>query len=451
MGVKGPLRILGMISDPATDEWPRLDVAKERERINKGIDRLQHDGRIDFQWVSGGTGMDLINKLQEEEWHIFHFIGHGGVERPTARADANGGSFDESGFIVMVDEDGAPVKKFASDLATMLAGARKSLRLVVLNCCDSATDNVGEKFGNPAIGLMRTGWLPAVVAMQFPISDAAAIRMSEGFYRALANNRPIDDAITNARRLIQDRSPVEWGIPVLYMRSPDGKIFDVDNPMRGPDGNAATAKLSDQELQQGRAEFMLAAASPPRSPAGLEQLAQQGRNLVARLKDDRELAERLAKIYVDLGGFQQSAKQISKAAASFAFALTLAPSKAEYHVRRANFNALVGFYENALADISEAIKLQPGNAEFRWIKGVICSLASGPENKRGFLEEAIKSFTAAIEMKPDEPKYLVSRANALAQLENVAEALGDMDKALALSPDNLDFMSQRAKIERQGA
>jgi hypothetical protein len=109
MGVKGPLHILGMISDPATDEWPSLNVAKERGRINKGIDKLQREGRVDFQWVPGGTGKDLMNKLLEQEWHIFHFIGHGGVE-PRREGTDEGSAFDQSGFIVMVDEDGKPVK-----------------------------------------------------------------------------------------------------------------------------------------------------------------------------------------------------------------------------------------------------------------------------------------------------------------------------------------------------
>jgi CHAT domain len=229
MGVKGPLRILGMIADPATGEWPKLDVVKERDRINKATDLLQREGRVDFQWVPGGTGKDLMNRLLEGEWHVFHFIGHGGVDELDEIDGA--GCFDESGFIVMVDEDGKPVKKFASDLATMLIGARKSLRLVVLTCCESAKINVGDKFGNPAIGLMRTGWLPAVVAMQFPVTDNAAIRMSDGFYTALASNYPVDDVMTTARRLIREQSRVEWGIPVLYMRSADGKIFDVDNPV----------------------------------------------------------------------------------------------------------------------------------------------------------------------------------------------------------------------------
>jgi len=54
MGVKGPLRILGMIADPASGDWPKLDVVKERDRINKGTDRLQREGLVDFQWVPGG-------------------------------------------------------------------------------------------------------------------------------------------------------------------------------------------------------------------------------------------------------------------------------------------------------------------------------------------------------------------------------------------------------------
>ncbi len=446
MGVKGPLRILGMIADPATAGWPKLDVIKERDRINKGTDRLQREGRVDFQWVPGGTGKDLMTKLQEGEWHVFHFIGHGGVEQ----LDEDGGtsSFDETGFIVMVDEDGKPVKKFASDLAVMLTGARKSLRLVVLNCCESAKINVGDRFGNPAIGLMRTGWLPAVVAMQFPITDSAAISMSEGFYTALASNSPVDNAITTARQFIQSGSRVEWGIPVLYMRSADGKIFDVEHsPL--PEATAAAAKPSREELLLQRAEFMLAADAVSGSSEELEQLCQRGQALLAGLEGDQELAARLAKIYLDLGTLQQRQKLIPKAAGSFAMTLKLDPTRAEYRVRRANFNAMVGLYENALADITEAIKLQPDNPEYYWIKGIICGMASGPDNRRGFLDEAIKAYGVAISRNAQEPKYLVSRANAYAQIKNPENALRDMDVAIALAPDNADFMSQRTRIERQ--
>src|SRR5258708_36340707 len=93
----------------------------------------------------------------------------------------------------MVDEDGKPAKKFASDLAMMLANSKKSLRLVVLNCCESAKVNVGEKFGNPAIGLMQQGWLPAAIALQFPAKYGARHRLVEGFYTTLAINTPYEE------------------------------------------------------------------------------------------------------------------------------------------------------------------------------------------------------------------------------------------------------------------
>lgn len=273
MGVKGPLRILGMIADPSTSEWPKLNVVRERDRINKGIDALQHEGKVDFQWVPGGTGKDLMKKLLEGEWHIFHFIGHGGVEEALPGSGA-------SGFVVMVDEDGKPVKKFASDLAMMLTGARRSLRLIVLNCCESARVNVGDRFGNPAIGLMKTGWLPAVVAMQFPITDNAAISMSEGFYAALAGNRPIDDAVTLARKFIQEKSRVEWGIPVLYMRSPDGRIFDVE-AQQPPVPPPEAARPSKEMLQQRRDEFMEALLIAPTTVEALEDLTRRGQGCTA--------------------------------------------------------------------------------------------------------------------------------------------------------------------------
>ena len=95
-----------------------------------------------------------------------------------------------------------------------------SLRLVVLNCCDSARGS-----SSLAKRLVLSG-IPAVIAMQFPISDQAAVELSSAFYSALANGEPVDGAVTHARIRIQNRSNIEWGIPVLYMRTPDGRIFE---------------------------------------------------------------------------------------------------------------------------------------------------------------------------------------------------------------------------------
>ena len=65
---------------------------------------------------------------------------------------------------------------------------------------------------------------------------------------------------------------------------------------------------------------------------------------------------------------------------------------------------------------------------------------------RGYLDEAVKAFTVAVSRSAMEPKYLVSRAKAFSQIKNLEAALNDMDEAIALAPDNADFMAQRARI-----
>jgi hypothetical protein len=65
--------------------------------------------------------------------------------------------------------------------------------------------------------------------MQFEVSDEAAIALASGFYKALAVNYPVDAAVAEARKAVFAAGcGVEWGTPVLYLRAPDGRIFDVD-------------------------------------------------------------------------------------------------------------------------------------------------------------------------------------------------------------------------------
>jgi acylphosphatase len=105
---------------------------------------------------------------------------------------------------------------------------QRSLRLVVLNACEGARSDVHDPFSGTAQTLVRHG-IPAVLAMQFEITDDAAINFTSGFYSSVAVGDPIDAALTYTRlRLfaLQDDG-VEWATPVLYLRATDGRIFDV--------------------------------------------------------------------------------------------------------------------------------------------------------------------------------------------------------------------------------
>ena len=118
------------------------------------------------------------------------------------------------------------------------------LRLAVLNACEGARGSGRDVFSGTAATLVRMG-LPAVVAMQYAVTDRAAIQFARAFYRALAAAQPADAAVAAARQAVSLAAPesLEWATPVLYLRAPDAVLFDVDLARR-PAGPAPVAPRS---------------------------------------------------------------------------------------------------------------------------------------------------------------------------------------------------------------
>ena len=115
-----------------------------------------------------------------------------------------------------------------TNAATKLRDLR-SLGVVVLNACNTArsqTQGGVSPFRGVATALVLGG-VPAVVAMQRPISDPAAIGFSAAFYHHLARGDSLDVAITEGRQAIHSaRSDTcEWATPVLFLRLPEGNVF----------------------------------------------------------------------------------------------------------------------------------------------------------------------------------------------------------------------------------
>jgi len=215
--VNGPLRILGMVANPG-GEWERLDTEAERHRIAEAL-KDAPKGSVHFEWVHGGSPDDLFDFIQRGAWHVFHFIGHGGTEVYT---DAEGGTRTE-GYVVMQDGLGGAVRVSASHLGLMLEG-NGSLRLAVLNCCESAS---GGPFTSAGASLVNSG-VPLAVAMQFPISNGAATRFAGQFYKSVIAGQPVERALTTARQFMRNESNVEWGIPVLFTRSGPCVLFEIE-------------------------------------------------------------------------------------------------------------------------------------------------------------------------------------------------------------------------------
>jgi hypothetical protein len=170
---------------------------------------------VELDFLPVTTREAIQSKLQDKEYHVFHFIGHGGFS-------------DERGLLALVEkETGHHHLIDAEDFGTFFLGYR-SMRLVVLNACKSAKTATGTAFVGMAPRLVRRG-IPAVVAMRFSVPDPTAILFSEGFYGPLAKGYPVDTAVAEARRAILlrvGRGEMDFGIPVLFMRAEDGKIID---------------------------------------------------------------------------------------------------------------------------------------------------------------------------------------------------------------------------------
>lgn len=129
----------------------------------------------------------------------------------------------------MSNDDGGTYELTAANLGRLLAG-HHSLRLAVLNSCEGARTGA-ELFSSAGANLIRRG-IPAVVSMQYEIPDRAALEFSRSFYESIAEGMPVDAAIQEARQAMNFalRGTSEWGTPVLYLRSPDGRLFDIDVP-----------------------------------------------------------------------------------------------------------------------------------------------------------------------------------------------------------------------------
>ena len=212
--VRAPLRVLVMISSPR--EYPQLDVETEWEILKDALGDLIQRGQVLLTRLARPTLLDLQAQLRKDEYHIFHFIGHGAFS-----------DFKEDGLLLLEDEQGAGVPVSGHYLGTLLHD-EKSLRLALLNACEGARTSTSDPFAGTAQQLVRQG-IPAVIAMQFEVSERTAATLAREFYRSVADNYPVDAALAEARKAIYTQGQdIEWGIPVLYMHSPDGQLFDVE-------------------------------------------------------------------------------------------------------------------------------------------------------------------------------------------------------------------------------
>jgi hypothetical protein len=241
------LRVLAVRGNPA-DSVP-LDLERELRNLElawKGQDR---EVKVDF--LDHGGREDLRRAFLKAPVHVLHFMGH-------ARFDEVLGE----GTLLLEETGGVAQPVDGRDLAEELRDF-ESLRLVVLNACETSRAGEGDPFSGIATAQVMGG-VPAVIAMRRSIPDEAALAFSRVLYDRLAAGDPVEPALAEARLAIH-RLPAEtdhWSTPVLFLRGTDGRLFaSTEEPPR---------------ISSTRASATASEASPTRWSPNLETIGRGG-------------------------------------------------------------------------------------------------------------------------------------------------------------------------------
>lgn len=377
------LRILAVAESPA--DAPPLEVERELRDLEAAWRGL--DSRVEIL-RPGGRGREALHRaFLASTIHVLHFMGHGVFEEQTGE-----------GALLFEGEDGAAFPVSGRGLAQELKGFR-SLRFVVLNACHTA-QAVGERGSNPFAGvataLVMEG-VPAVVAMRRPISDAAALAFGRTLYERLAAGEPVDTAVAEARLAIHrlDETSDEWSTPVLFLRSPDGRLFAPRAPRRWIGGAALVLLLT---------LLVLFSAERMRDRRAAEALRLQHEGL-ALLDQEKDEAARQA----------------------FLAALALAPENAAAHDNLSSLEARTGHYEKALVHARAAASAEPDEAVYHYNLGNLLA-------RLGRDEQALESLHRAVELDAGHAPAFNELGNVYLRLDRPAEAEEALRAGLLADP-----------------
>lgn len=272
--VRPPLRILGLVSSPAG--LPPLDVAAEKRHLEGALAGPIAAGLVEVTWVPAATWSAVQARLLAGEWHVLHFVGHGDY-------DAEAGE----GLVALTGPDGQVDLVTAARLADLLREAQPAPRLVMLNSCASGQTGAKDIFSSTAATLVRSG-INAVAAMQFAISDNAAIAFATGFYTAIAHGRSVDEAARSGRiAILGTPHSMEWVTPVLYVRGPATRLFTIT-------GSSPTRPVPDPRSAQPASVPFESRPVQPQVPSQTSAMARRAWVGLRAIYDDARPAPRPA-------------------------------------------------------------------------------------------------------------------------------------------------------------
>ena len=245
-----PFKLLIAISNPNPNTLPEgyapIEVETEIENIISPLEGIED---LKITLLPGRTGISAAQRkdlkargvfiedgpttpeslqIQLASNHILHFLGHGMFRRNKSAEKTE--PFGTS-FLILEDDKGDYFPVSDDELVARLAAFKDVPRLIFLASCETAKRDPQDP--HPFVGLgpkLVEAGFPAVVAMQDKVPVITARKLTRFFYRSLLEQGLIDLALNESRKFLLDESQTDWAIPVLFMRTPGGRLF-APNPV----------------------------------------------------------------------------------------------------------------------------------------------------------------------------------------------------------------------------
>jgi tetratricopeptide (TPR) repeat protein len=258
--IEGKIRILVIVSSPLDlPESMRLQFEQEQLFIYQALDRLDAQNKVEIEFLEEASLKNIQDELDDKEYHILHYSGHGDYSDK-----------EDAAYLLLEDDTGKKSRLVDNKTFAGLLAGYNSLRLVFLSGCQTAKTSGRRALSDLATPLLLSG-VPAVVAMQYSVTDGSAMDLAKKFYTEIGNGIPVDLALTRARKelsLSESFGQVEFGTPVLFSSDPDCLAVAVD--------------------KKAAADEIIRVSLKPNVVLGLEQL---GRQFIGRRRELRRIKE----------------------------------------------------------------------------------------------------------------------------------------------------------------
>ncbi len=206
---RAPLKVLLVAATPS-DMPPLPGVAQEASGLSETLRRASRSQVAKVEVVEHVTLRKLEAALTGD-FNVLHFMGHGAFRR-------------NRGFLLLENQLGLADWCEAETIGDLLRN--RAIRLLTMTACETAVPSSDDSLIGVAHGAHKAG-VPAVVAMQQPVLDTAALAFALRFYGDLSRGKSLESCMTAGRlaiKLALGNDHIEWAIPVLFSDLPLVKL-----------------------------------------------------------------------------------------------------------------------------------------------------------------------------------------------------------------------------------